>query len=184
MSQTFHPAFILVCNNILRMFEVDTSPRPTRRFLLLAGLAGSMMLGYGTALAQAPATISGAYKILIRGNYTGEGVATVTEGFVTIDANVKDDNGFEGKLTITQAGLVGDHFKGTGTVMGGALTVQGRVEAKDPDPKAPGNGNGAQNAAGADPVVSDARIGATFAGPRGRGGRIVGAKVNPPPPAK
>jgi len=183
MSPSFHRAFIFTCNNIRRMFEVDNNPGPTRRFLLLAGLAGSMMLSYGTALAQAPSAISGTYKILVRGNYTGEGTAIVSDGFVTIQAQVKDDNGFEGTLTITQAGLVGDHFKGTGTVMGGQLTVQGRVEAKDPDPKAPGNGNAGQ-AADVDAVVNDARIGATFAGPRGRGGRIVGAKVVPPPPAK
>lgn len=181
MSRSFHRAFIFTCNNVCRMFESDTNPRPTRRFLLLAGLAGSMMLSCGTALAQAPSAISGTYKILIRGNYTGEGVATVSDGFVTITATIKDDNGYQGTLTINQAGLVGDHFKGTGTVMGGALTVQGRVEAKDPDPKA-GPANTDPN--NTDPVVSDARIGATFAGPLGRGGRIVGAKVNPPPPAK
>jgi len=111
-------------------------------------------------------------------------VATVTDGFVTITALVKDDNGNQGTLTVNQAGLVGDHFKGAGTVMDGPLTVQGRVEAKDPDPKAPGKGATGNPATDTDPVVSDARIGATFAGPRGQGGRIVGAKVNPPAPAK
>src|SRR5216684_2759795 len=83
MSPSFHRAFMFACNNTRRMFEIDTSPGPTRRFLLVAGLAGSMLLGYGTAFAQAPSAISGTYKILIRGNYTGEGTATVTDGLVT-----------------------------------------------------------------------------------------------------
>ena len=189
MTKSFHPAFILSCNNRRRMCETgsNTNPTtsPTRRLILLAGLAGSMMLGYGTALAQGPApSASGVYKVIVRGYFSGDGTARVDAGgMVSINATVKDDSGMTGELVVTQVGLVGDHFKGTGTVMGATMTVSGRVEAADPavvvpkgsDPNADPN-----NAA----VVKDGRIQAAFTvdGPIKRVGRIAGARVNPPQP--
>jgi hypothetical protein len=179
MTQCFHPAFILACNNIRRMFEVVSSST-TRRFLLLAGLAGTMLLGYSPAQAQGPASTvaDGKYQIFVRGYYNGDGTATVKDGFVSIDADIKDDGGNKGKLSVAQIGLVGDHFKGAGTLMGGAMTVSGRVEAADPAAAPAGNGNNGQGNA-ADRVVSDARIAATFKGPLDRQGRIAGARLVP-----
>jgi hypothetical protein len=183
MLNPFHPTFILACNNRRRMSDKGSNINPTRRLVLLAGLAGSMMLGYGSAMAQGPApSASGVYKVVVRGYYSGDGWATVTAGgSVSIVATVKDDNGAGGQLIANQIGLVGDHFKGPGTVMGGTMTVSGRVEAADPAP--PG---GAKGGDPADPnagrVVTDGRIAATFTvnGPIKRVGRIAGAKVNPP----
>ena len=168
MNKAFHPLFILGCKNIRRMFEIGSKVNPTRRLVLLAGLAGSMLLGYGSALAQGPGpSANGLYKVIIRGYYSGDGVATVSGGSVSITANVKDDGGVSGQLIANQIGLVGDHFKGSGTVMGGTMQVSGRVEAADPN---------------AGRVVTDARIAATFTvdGPIKRVGRIAGARVNQP----
>ncbi|HEY8749003.1 MAG TPA: hypothetical protein VIM11_13560 [Tepidisphaeraceae bacterium] len=153
----------------------------TRRLLLLAGLAGTMLLAYTPALAQGPvnAVADGTYRIFVRGYYTGDGTATVTGGFVSIDADIRDDSGAKGKLIVTQIGLVGNLFKGTGTLMGGAMTVSGRVEAADPAAAPAGKGNGNQ-AADAEHVVNDARIAATYKGPLERQGRFAGARVAPP----
>ncbi len=189
MTKSFHPAFILSCNNRRRMCETGTkmnpTTHPTRRLILLAGLAGSMMLGYGSAMAQAPApSASGWYKVIIRGYYSGDGWARVADGgMVSINATVKDDSGMSGDLVVAQVGLVGDHFKGTGTIMGASMTVSGRVEAADPAVVVPKGGD-----PNADPnnvaVVKDGRIQAAFTvdGPIKRVGRIAGARVNPPQP--
>lgn len=182
MTKSPHPSFILSCKNIRRMCETGSNLTPTRRLVLLAGLAGSMMLGYGSVMAQGPApSASGVYKVIVRGYYSGDGVATVTAGgSVSITATVKDDNGSTGQLIANQVSLVGDHFKGSGTVMGGTMTVSGRVEAADPAPPGPkGDPNVDPNAGR---VVTDGRIAATFTvdGPIKRVGRIAGAKVNPP----
>jgi len=169
------------------MCEKGSNINPTRRLVLLAGLAGTMLLGYGSALAQGPApSASGIYKVIIRGYYSGDGVATVSAGgSVSITATVKDDNGVTGQLVANQISLVGDHFKGTGTVMGGSMQVSGRVEAADPAAPAPKGDPNADPNAGR--VVTDGRIQAAFTvdGPIKRVGRIAGAKVNPPvnPPA-
>jgi len=156
---------------------------PTRRLVLLAGLAGSMMLGYGTAMAQGPApSASGFYKVIVRGYYSGDGTASVTGGgSVSITATVKDDNGIAGQLVVNQVMLVGDHFKGTGTIMGATIQISGRVEAADPAP--PAQKGADPNDPNAVAVVKDGRIAATFTvdGPVKRVGRIAGAKFNPPP---
>jgi hypothetical protein len=177
MTYCFHPAFIFTCNNIRRMFEAVTNSTPARRFLLLAGLAGTMLLGYGAASAQNPPgnIADGQYKIIVRGYYSGDGTASVVGGVVTIDATIRDDNGVTGKLHVDPINLVGDHFKGNGTIMGGVTVVSGRVEAADPT-VAPPKGSNTQNV-NADRVVSDARIGATFKGPFDHQGRIAGARV-------
>src|SRR5437879_37193 len=115
MTKTFHRSFILGCNNKRRMCETGSNMNSTMRLVLLAGLAGSMMLGYGTALAQGPApSASGIYKVIVRGYYSSDGIATVSAGgSVSITATVKDDNGISGQLIANQIMLVGDHFKGT-----------------------------------------------------------------------
>ena len=183
MTKAFHRSFILSCNNKRRMCETGSNMNPTRRLVLLAGLAGSMMLGYGTALAQGPApSASGVYKVIVRGYYSGDGIATVSAGgSVSITATVKDDNGISGQLIANQITLVGDHFKGTGTVPGGTVQVSGRVEAADPAAPAPKGDPNADPNAGR--VVLDGRIAANYTvdGPVKRVGRIAGAKVNPPP---
>jgi hypothetical protein len=178
MTHCFHPAFIFTCNNTRRMFEAVTNSTTARRFLLLAGLAGTMLLGYGSAFAQNPTgTIAdGQYKIIIRGYYSGDGTASVVGGVITIDAAIKDDNGLTGTLHVDSISLVGDHFKGTGTIMGGTTIVSGRVEAADPAAAAPPKGSNTQDV-DTDRVVSDARIGATFKGPFNHQGRIAGARV-------
>ena len=183
MTKALHPLFILGCKNIRRMCETGSNMNPTRRLVLLAGLAGSMLLGYSPALAQGPApSASGVYKVIIRGYYSGDGIATVSAGgSVSITATVKDDNGVTGELIANQIGLVGDHFKGTGSVMGGTMQISGRVEAADPAVPAPKGDPNADPNAGR--VVTDGRIAAnyTVGGPVKRVGRIAGARVNPPP---
>jgi len=183
MTKSFHPFFILSCNNRRRMCETGSNMNPTRRLVLLAGLAGTMMLGYAPALAQGPApSASGIYKVIIRGYYSGDGIATVSAGgSVSITANVKDDSGVSGQLIANQISLVGDHFKGTGTVMGGTMQLSGRVEAADPAAPAPKGDPNADPNAGR--IVTDGRISARYTvdGPVKRVGGIAGAKVNPPP---
>jgi hypothetical protein len=130
-------------------------------------------------LAQkpAPSTYSGSFIVYVRGFWSGSGVATVTAGTVQIQATVTDDSGQTGPLIADNLPLVDNHFRGTGTVFGIPMTVEGRVEAADP--VGPGKGKGKGKAKGRKPnddaVLTNARIGATFlAG--AHGGRIAGSR--------
>lgn len=170
MCRPFHHPLIITCKNIRRMFERVTHSGFSTRAVIAAGIACTL-LAYGTTLAQAPQTpaaANGSYSILIRGYYTGDGVATVNGGVVFISAKVHDDSGRAGTLSATQITMVGDHFGGPATVMGMTVTLQGRVDAADPT-----TGNTVIDAAA---IVTDARMQATFVDPHGHSGRLAGTK--------
>lgn len=170
MRRPFHPPFIFTCKNIRRMCEVGTTSRLTKRWLLVASLAGA--LGSATAVAQpAPSAAQGTYHILIRGYYNGEGTVYVSGDQVTIQATVNSDQGSPAAFNAS-CSLTGDHFTGTTALPGGTVKIQGRVEA--PDPNA-GKGNGVPNQ---DPIVQHPRIGATFIVSNGHGGRFSGTQIN------
>jgi hypothetical protein len=175
MCRPFHHPLIITCKNIRRMFERVTYSRFSTRSVITTGIA-CMLLAYGSLQAQTPGVANGNYTILIRGYYTGEGTATVSGGFVSInDVAVRDNAGRSGTLSAASLGLVGDHFGGAATVMGMTITVSGRVDAADPTV--------ANAAVNPDAIVTDARIGATFVDPHGHAGRVVGTKQKPAPGA-
>ncbi|HSZ59346.1 MAG TPA: hypothetical protein VK797_27130 [Tepidisphaeraceae bacterium] len=154
------------------MCEVGTNSKLTKRWLLVATLAGA--LGSATVLGQpAPAAAQGTYHILVRGFYNGEGTANVSGDQVTINANVRSDQGMATTLTAT-CSLTGDHFSGSTVLPGGSVTIQGRVEAQDPNA---GKGNGS-TVPNQDSIVHTPRIGATFLVSNGHGGRFSGTKVD------
>lgn len=94
-----------------------------------------------------PANYAGQFKVIVRGYWHGHGIATVTANSVQITATVSDDNGNTGSLTTDTLPLNQNHFSGSGTVLGVAMTIDGRAEPQD-QPAGNGNGNGNGNGMG------------------------------------
>jgi hypothetical protein len=168
MCRPFHHLLIKTCKNIFRMFERVVHSKTSCRSVIAAGVAG-MLLAYGPALADStnqppPPT----YTILIRGYYTGDGTAQVSGGMVTMSSNnVRDQSGRTGTLVGNAIDLVGNKFSGPATILGGTVTVQGRVDAPDPT----------VGISPADVIVTDGRIQAVYVDSHGHTGRIVGTLV-------
>lgn len=80
-----------------------------------------------------PTGTNGSYTLIFAGGFTGDGHAAVGGNQVaTIDGNVTDAaTGVTGTFKAVNLNLDNGHFTGTGTVMGVAVTVSGRVEAAD-----------------------------------------------------
>ena len=111
---------------------------------------------FGVRAASAPdLKIQGSYKILVRGDYTGDGNAAVGAQSVTINAKVKDAAGNELHLVASSLKMENGRFHGTGKMGGTDVRVNGRV-----DP--PGN------------LLKAARLTATFGSTTEPTGRIVG----------
>lgn len=135
----------------------------------------------GGTLAQAknpwknPANYSGQFTVLVHGYWNGQGTATVSGNTVQIVATVNDDQGNIGQLQTDALTVVNNHFEGGGSVMGIAMTIDGRVEPQDQP--APGKGKGKGKGSGNDDqVTTNARIGATLkAG--GHAARIAGGRA-------
>ena len=166
-----------------------------RRVLLLAAVAFGLACG---AVATGedgqpnhpsrpnhPERYTGIYKVLVRGYWTGEGSATVTESSVSIgQISVKDDLGHNATLKVSSPmTLVNHRFTGKGTVAGNgvsmSITIEGHV-----DPPDDSGGSGASDPSkshrhGNNDVLTNARFGATYTttGPSGNhGGRISGGR--------
>jgi hypothetical protein len=179
MKRSTHAAFMFIrpmCSNI-RWCGRATSMTKTA---IIVGLCMAILLGLPARDAFAkkplPASYTGNFTVIVSGFWAGQGSATVTAGSVQISATVTDDAGNSGTLIANGLALVDNHFSGTGTILGQNMTVEGRVEGADPNPPAgKGKGKGKGKNSDDDSIVTNARIGATFAaGPHG--GRVAGSR--------
>lgn len=131
-----------------------------------------------------PTRYTGIYKVLVRGYWTGEGRANVTQDSVSMDPiSVKDDWGHTATMTIPNMTLVNRRFTGRGTVSGAgvsmSITVEGRVEPADDGGGAGASGPSKSHGHDKNDVLTNARFGATYTttGPSGNhGGRISGGR--------
>lgn len=80
---------------------------------------------------------TGDYTIAIAGSYSGTGKATLTDTTVSITGTVTDENGTSGSLIASNLAIYGNHFSGSGTVMGNPMTVLGRLDPADAQGKVP-----------------------------------------------
>lgn len=125
-----------------------------------------------------PERYSGIYKVLVRGYWTGEGRATVTDKKVEIGPiAVKDDSGHSGTLAISPMPLVNRRFTGTGTVTGTgiSITIEGRVDPAD-DHDAGASDPSKSHRHGGEDVLTNARFGATYITGANHGGRLSGGR--------
>lgn len=87
------------------------------------------------AVGRQPTRTDGTYQISVGAVCTGRGHAVVGGGRILLQANVKDRAGTSGVLVAPAMVLDGDHFQGTGTVMGRPATFIGRLDGYDQDKK-------------------------------------------------
>lgn len=123
-------------------------------WLITAAAVVGVIVAVKAATAPEP-KIQGSYKILVRGDYTGDGNAAVGAKSVTITAKVTDSAGNRVNFVAANLKMENGRFSGTGKMGGTDLRVNGRV-----DP--PGNS------------LKAARLTATFGNTTGPTGRIVG----------
>jgi hypothetical protein len=104
-----------------------------------------------------PANYAGQFNVIVRGYWHGQGVATVTASTVQINANVTDDDGNTGTLTTDALPLKENHFFGQGTVLGVAMTIDGRAEPQD-QPGGSGKGKGKGKKSSDQAVTTNANL--------------------------
>lgn len=144
------------------------------RLMLLVCLM-SVCAQVSSAKKPNPNTFVGTFTVNIRGYWNGQGTATVTATTVQIQATLTDEGGNVGTLTTDILNVTDGHFTGAGTVFAVPMTINGRVEAKDPPP-AKGKAKGkTKNSDDSDQVLTDARLGATFVA-NSHTGRIAGGR--------
>jgi hypothetical protein len=190
-SDPFHQVLMLIAHNGTKMCLMrDGKGRSIRWFLLLTCAAAPI---FWPSVARAgkqkadPET-AGHFAVAIRGFWTGQGDATVDAATISIQGTVHDDVGRTGVLTATNLKRTGNHFSGAGTVFGITMVVEGRVDGGDPPPGTTGSGKGNGNGKGKGrnkgegdndtkqaPVVTNARIAATFVG-AGHAVRVAGGR--------
>ena len=124
-----------------------------------------------------PGQFTGTFSVIVRGFFTSDpqapGTASVTATAVSFHAQVKDDSGRIYQLDATNL-TIGDnyHFSGSGSVGGGAVTIDGHVDPPDPDVAHGGHGHDRQ-------VVSAARFQCTYTTNDHHNGRVVGSIQSP-----
>jgi hypothetical protein len=136
-----------------------------RRFITLLCLLGVTAL-CPAVLADSTTDGQGHYAIYVRGYWTGLGDATVTASTVTVTATVQIATGQSGQLILSNLPLTNNHFIGTGTVLGIAVSVDGRVQPPDPSNR--------------QAVTTNAVLAATVLG-GGHAGRVAGGRDALPP---
>jgi len=190
MWLTLHPPFILRRDNTFRMSRLCGTSYMPRRMLLLTAVA-LCLTWCSTARADDgggqpahpsrpnhPERYTGIYKVLIRGYWTGEGRATVTDKYVELGPiQVKDDSGHSATLTMGKMPLANRRFTGTGTVTGTgtSITIEGRVEPAD-DHDTGASEPSKSHPHGSDDVLTNARFGATYITSGNHGGRLSGGR--------
>jgi len=117
--------------------------RGSRRFLLFAVLAGLLVRpadlpakgpppGAGPPPGKGPSSkVRGKYVLRIAGYYTGSGELHATGAGVRISAAVRDPAGTLHQLATDPLDVVNDRFRGSGTLAGGTVEVDGRLDPKD-----------------------------------------------------
>jgi hypothetical protein len=111
---------------------------------------------------------AGNYTLTITGYCTGTGTAAVSDK-VSLSATVKVGSS-TGNLTATDLPVVKGYFKGAGTILGVACTLEGRVDLPD-----------AQDDEENNKQAITARITGTFKTATGKVGRFVAIQQNPTP---
>lgn len=159
-EKTFHPAFIYWCHNT-PMEELGREKRTevknrSRAILVACCLVAMFILAAG--MARPAGNVNGAYKVAVAGNFEGSGVAAVGGRRVNINCEVRDSDGRRGRLQ-AHLPMVNNRFNGTGTVMGQAMIISGRVDPPDQEGE----------------VVRKARVYATFTAGEDVG-RIAGSR--------
>src|ERR1700730_6123022 len=102
-----------------------------RRLVLYHLLILATAFGLLSGRAGASGAAIGDYSIAIAGSYKGTGTATLTATTVSVTGSVTDQNGNSGSLIASNLVIDGNHFSGSGTVMGTAMTVLGRLDPAD-----------------------------------------------------
>jgi hypothetical protein len=74
-----------------------------------------------------PATL-GAYKVEIRGAFSGRGTAAVGAQSVTVNGQVRDESGNVSHLVAPGIPIIGGRFDGNGTIAGISVRVCGRID--------------------------------------------------------
>lgn len=110
-------------------------------------------------LAPSEDRINGAYNVVAAGYVTGTGNAAVGASSINITMEVQDIYGESGRFH-AQGFLENGRFAITGTVLGQAVTVEGRVDPRETR----------------DGVMVPARISSTFRTADGSYGRICGPR--------
>lgn len=100
---------------------------------LSSGFSGTYGLAGGVVNAGGGGThaATGTYIIKVGGYFTGSGQASVSSAGVAISANVVDETGASGQLLVSKGLITNNRFRGTGTVMGQPITIEGRVDSAD-----------------------------------------------------
>jgi len=152
------------------------------RLLILACSLAVVLSGNSFTLAAGgPPAVAGKFSVIVQGHWAGNGKAVVAGSLVNIIATVRDDDGNVGTLVVANAVVKAGHFAGAGTLFGLPVRIEGRVDAADPPRgkgkgKGKGQGNGEDDGKSGGPVLTDARITATFSA-GGHVGRIAGSKA-------
>lgn len=182
-----HSKFMFVRGGRGTIHRLHVFPVMSKRFLihLLVGALAAVVVATDRASWNhgPPADVSGSFNVTIAGFWNGTGSATVSGNTVSISGTVTDDNGNSGPVVIGPLKLSKCQFRGVGSIMGYVMMVQGRVDAPDPPPQSDNNqdGDDQQNHHGRNypqnsgPVVTNARLGATFSA-LGHHGRIAGSR--------
>ena len=148
------------------------------RLMLLLAVVGTCAQVSSAKKKPNPNTYVGSFTVYVRGYWSGQGTATVTQGTVQIQATVVDEAGNVGTLTTAALTIVDGHFTGAGTVFDVPLLINGRVEAKDPPTGGPAKGKEkgkGKGGSGEDQILTNARLGATFTAGI-HAGRIAGGR--------
>ena len=122
--------------------------------LIATAVALSAMFIVKAATAPDP-NVLGSYKVLIRGDYAGDGNAAVGAKSVTITGQVTDSAGNKVNFHAANLKMENGRFMGTGRIGGSDVRVNGRVDPPGTSLKA-------------------ARLTATFGNTTGPSGRIMG----------
>jgi len=178
MPPAFHLPFMFSRHNPSGMRRKLAKSSIARRLMRWTAMAAALVwcpLALGQGAPRNPGNYLGVYSVVVSGYWSGKGLARVGIGSVTIQVQVKNDAGQQGMLVAGLA-MSDGYFHGSGTVIGTAITVSGRVDAADtiaPSPR-PVRPNGPQRRQ----IVTDARLQATFltGGTQPHGGRIAGAR--------
>jgi hypothetical protein len=138
-------------------------------FLLLPVVLCAASNGNGNGNGNVRGHKTGDYTLTVAGHFIGKGAATVTTT-VSLNTTVKLSDGTAGTLVASDMVITNSTFKGAGTVMGVACTVQGRLDL-------PSATDGEQTARQA----ITARITGTFKDAKGNVGRFVAVQNDPSP---
>jgi hypothetical protein len=123
---------------VVQMLWRSCAPVRRSRLSIFSLALATLLAALSPALALAKSGPKpkqrGTYDVTISGYYRGAGVANASPSTVAISANVKDEAGKPHRLTAALARDAERHylFSGTGSLDGMEVSIDGRVDAPDP----------------------------------------------------